>query len=589
MDAPFDPISHPGNEGLFRALELSILSTLVGLPLHIHAEGLRGTGKTTIIRSVRRRLPKIQRLKGCVYNCLPWAPHCPEHRGLTREELRAIGTEWVPMPFREISHSAKVGTVGGSIDLARLADRSRPEPAILPGTIPQAHRGVIFVDEVNRLADTAPELADILLDVMGTKPGRLQIEETGLPCVEVPVSVSVWAASNPDEDPGPLEDIRKQLSDRFDFVVAMERPSTVGAVKEILRRTRERHTALAVPPAWACADLASGAAGGVLDAMGGVPDAIAVRDAPRTGAGFLLTAGAPAASDWLALGRAVRNVEFPPAVEDVVASLYIDFGLESLRAVEAIHHGARLNCVLEGRPAVTVADVAAVAPAALQHRVDVSSLARAVDFLSQKIKTSEVPDRPGPGADAAGPDRHPERSGLEALDGPAAASLSAPAGARAGAQAAPAPGSAADGLASGRQPLAVADSAQTPREARRPVGDTAAGGGPEGRSGADGLADPGPRGGAWTFLRSLLGKGAAGGRHGGDHCGRGYRGSGGAGPGRSDAADPWTPVGPGSPGQGVLPPGREPPVAPLHPARPLSEILKDMDLTGLGPQGPRPS
>jgi len=52
---------------------------------------------------------------------------------------------------------------------------------MLPGTLPQAHRGIVLVDEVNRLADTAPELTDILLDAMGTKPGRVQIEETVYP------------------------------------------------------------------------------------------------------------------------------------------------------------------------------------------------------------------------------------------------------------------------------------------------------------------------------------------------------------------------------------------------------------------------
>ncbi len=35
----------------------------------------------------------------------------------------------------------------------------------------------MLVDEINRLADTAPELTDIMLDAMGTKPGRVQIEE----------------------------------------------------------------------------------------------------------------------------------------------------------------------------------------------------------------------------------------------------------------------------------------------------------------------------------------------------------------------------------------------------------------------------
>ena len=62
---------------------------------------------------------------------------------------------------------------------------------------------------------------------MGTKPGRIQIEEAGLPIVEMPVKVSIWSASNPDEDPGPLEDIRRQLSDRFDFTVNVNRPTNL--------------------------------------------------------------------------------------------------------------------------------------------------------------------------------------------------------------------------------------------------------------------------------------------------------------------------------------------------------------------------
>jgi hypothetical protein len=36
-------------------------------------------------------------------------------------------------------------------------------------------RGIIFIDEISRLADTAPKKADVLLDVMVAKPGRLQI------------------------------------------------------------------------------------------------------------------------------------------------------------------------------------------------------------------------------------------------------------------------------------------------------------------------------------------------------------------------------------------------------------------------------
>ncbi|MEN6463311.1 MAG: magnesium chelatase, partial [Syntrophomonas sp.] len=196
---------YEGNEPLFDLITMSIVSSYVGEPLHVHAEGVRGTGKTTIARAARGILPRITRIKGCIYNCDPSEPHCPQHKDMSADEILALGTEEIPMPFLEISQSAKVGTVAGSIDLAKLTDPLHPEARLLPGLIPQAHRGIIFIDEINRLADTSPEITDILLDVMGNKPGHIQIEEAGLPVVEIPVSVSVWAASNPDEEPGPLE------------------------------------------------------------------------------------------------------------------------------------------------------------------------------------------------------------------------------------------------------------------------------------------------------------------------------------------------------------------------------------------------
>ena len=333
-------VRHSGNASLFKAIELSLVSTGRGVPLHLHAEGLRGTGKTTILRSARAILPRITRIKGCPYNCDPDRPHCPEHRGLSPEQIAAIGVETVRMPFCEISHSAKVGTVAGSIDLARITDRQNPMAAILPGSIPRAHRGIILVDEINRLADTSPELADILLDVMGTKPGRIQIEETGLATVEMPVIASVWAASNPDEDPGPLENIRRQLSDRFDLVVNMARPTRATVIRDILTPSE--------------------AAGAAAD---GDADSARTRLEGRI--------AAPAAA-------------LPEAVKQVIADLYVNFGLESLRAVEALGLAASVTAVLDGRLEVSPADVLSVAPMVLQHRVDLSTLGQTIDYLEER-------------------------------------------------------------------------------------------------------------------------------------------------------------------------------------------------------------
>lgn len=341
MEALLGLVRHKGNAALFSAVEMSVLSTLAGVPLHLHAEGLRGTGKTSILRAARHALPRIRRVRGCLYNCDPAAPHCPEHRHLAPGELERLGTEWVPMPFLEISHSAKVGTVVGSIDLGRLVNAAEPAAALLPGTLPQAHRGIVFVDEINRLAETAPELADVLLDAMGTRPGRVQIEETGLPPVEMPLVVSVWAASNPDEDPGPLEEIRRQLSDRFDFVIPTARPEEPSVVEAILSALEGDR-----------------------------------RPAPPVEAG----AEAQRARFGEAAGR-LAGVRVPAWLRSEVAALYTRFGLESLRAPQAILWGVRLAACLAGRQEANWEDLALVAPLALQHRVEPETLGRIVQHL----------------------------------------------------------------------------------------------------------------------------------------------------------------------------------------------------------------
>ncbi len=369
-------VRHPGNQTLFEAVELSLVAALAGWPLHLHAEGLRGTGKTTIIRSAREIIPKITRIQGCSYNCDPARPHCPQHRGLTGEQVRALGTEEIPMPFLEISHSAKVGTVAGSIDLARLTDRSGPETALLPGVLARAHRGIVFIDEINRLADTSPEITDLLLDAMGTRPGRLQIEETGLPTVELPVQVTVWAASNPDEDPGALEDVRRQLADRFDLNVSMGRVSSRDVLLEILGEADPEGRAsvpLAAPHAGAEASAAPGLQGGK----------------GRTRCRF--------ASVLKARASAAASVAFPAAVRRAIADLYLECGLESLRTVEAVQLAARVACARGGREEVSLDDLRRIVPLVAGRRADPEAIQR---FLA---RAAQVEPRPAAGSWAAHP------------------------------------------------------------------------------------------------------------------------------------------------------------------------------------------
>ncbi len=390
------PIRHQGNDSLFLAVEMSILSTLVGIPLHIHAEGLRGTGKTTVMRWVQEAMPYIERVPGCLYQCDPERPHCPVHNPGNRsglepnprpESRQEIKSERCPMPFVEIGHGAKLGTILGSIDLERLTDPKNPAAALLPGSIPMAHRGILFVDEVNRLAETAPEITDVLLSVMGTKPGRVKIEEVGLPPWELDVQASVWAASNPDEDPGPLEDIRKQLADRFDLVVPVQRPSDASIVEQLLaekskapsrvHETADSPNLTANGPCGAKTDPCAAAdASAALNKMGN-----SVQDSSGA-AEFLQGIRAKA--------QRFSAITVPSALLKYMAQLYVQRNVESLRAIEALELASRLVACIRQKDEVTFDELLTVMPLVLRHRVEPATLSEILkDLELRKVAGSQ--------------------------------------------------------------------------------------------------------------------------------------------------------------------------------------------------------
>lgn len=338
-------IRHEGNRRLFQALEMSMAACCNNDSLHVHAEGLRGTGKTTIMRAVQSILPPITRIKGCIYNCDPQRPHCPLHANLLPVEIAEIGEESVPRPFLEISHSAKIGTVAGSIDLTRLTNPEYPIAALLPGSLPQAHRGIIFIDEINRLADTSPEVTDILLDVMGTKPGHIQVEEAGLPTVNLPLNVTVWAASNPDEDPGSLSVVRRQLSDRFDVSLTMGRP---GCYSDVLAIMGKQHSIIDQNLSSSVAKL---------------------------------------------IACNIYDIGIDDNIKRILAEIYLDFNLESLRALEGLQKSAMLHAMINGKKDVSLDDLFEVVSLVLAHRADPSVVTAIMKYL-QNMQASSLAAQP---------------------------------------------------------------------------------------------------------------------------------------------------------------------------------------------------
>jgi len=346
MKAYTELVRHGGNQRLFQAIEMSVLATQVNRPLHIHAEGARGTGKTTLFRAARDLLPLIQRIRGCRYNCHPLQPHCPEHFHLSPEEAAEIGIEQVPMPFWEISSGAEISTVAGSINVHNFPAAAHPGASILPGIIPRANRGILFIDDINQLAAASPAVMKIILEVMAAKPGRVQIEQSGLPTVQIPVQVSVWAASDPDGFPGPLERVCKALIDCFDMVIRLGRPQERDIVQQLLQqsqvyRTNPRQVIFNDP-------------------------LILLRQQQRK---------------LRAVAGVFDQIRLSDALKNMIANIYLDFGLQSLRAVEAMELGSRLQAALQNRQQVQMADLAAIIPLILAHRVSLQTLEKVLAYL----------------------------------------------------------------------------------------------------------------------------------------------------------------------------------------------------------------
>lgn len=348
------PIRHSGNENLFLAVEMSLISTAAGIPLHIHAEGLRGTGKTTVMRWARQLAPDIHRIKGCLYQCNPESPHCPTHS--QSGEIAPDQHEASPMPFSEIGHGAKLGTILGSVDLGKLTDPQNPQAALIPGSIPMANRGIVFIDEINRLAETAPEITDVLLSVMGTKPGKLKIEEVGLKPWELDITSSVWAASNPDEDPGPLEEIRRQLSDRFDMVVPVQRPSDPLVIEKLLWRNHQGLTLGTLQPA-------------------------------------------EIKKKALSLGK----ITVPQSIIRYMAELYVEKNIESLRTIQSLELCSRCLAAIREKSEVTFDELSTVLPLVLRHRVEPMVLSEILrDLELRQAASVQVPPDPEPDDGANG-------------------------------------------------------------------------------------------------------------------------------------------------------------------------------------------
>jgi magnesium chelatase subunit D len=206
-----------GMDDMRLALLLNAVSPAVGGVL---VRGEKGTAKSTAVRALAAVLPPVAVVTGCRFACDPADPDpaCPDgpHDPGAPSSVR-------PARLVELPVGASEDRVVGSLDLERALTEG--VKAFEPGLLAAAHRGVLYVDEVNLLHD---HLVDLLLDAAAL--GTAYVEREGV-SVRHAARFLLVGTMNPEEG-----ELRPQLLDRFGLTVEVAAPREPDARAEVVRR-----------------------------------------------------------------------------------------------------------------------------------------------------------------------------------------------------------------------------------------------------------------------------------------------------------------------------------------------------------------
>lgn len=205
-----------GLDELRLALLLNAVSPAIGGVL---VRGEKGTAKSTVVRALASLLPPVAVVAGCRFSCDPAAPdECPDgpHDRSVAGTARAAALVELPV-------GASEDRVMGSLDLERALGEG--VKAFEPGLLAAAHRGVLYVDEVNLLHD---HLVDLLLDAAAM--GQAHVEREGVSVSHASRFLLV-GTMNPEEG-----ELRPQLLDRFGLTVEVRASREPSERAEVVRR-----------------------------------------------------------------------------------------------------------------------------------------------------------------------------------------------------------------------------------------------------------------------------------------------------------------------------------------------------------------
>jgi magnesium chelatase subunit D len=357
-----------GSDDMALALVLAAVSPEIGGVL---VRGEKGTAKTTMVRALAAVLPGVAVVAECRFSCDPTDPDptCPDGPHPTAPDPTAR-TEARPTRLVELPVGASEDRVIGALDLQRALGAG--QVVYSPGLLAAAHRGILYVDEVNLLHD---HLVDLLLDAAAM--GRSTVEREGVSVAHASRIVLI-GTMNPEEG-----ELRPQLLDRFGLTVEIAAPRDPVQRAEVVRRRM---------------------------AYDRDPDRFASSFGP---AEEQLRERIASARELL--GSVVLTGEHLTLIATVCAAFEVD----GMRADIVTARAAAAHAAWHGRTEITRADVRAAARLALPHRrrrnpFDAPGLDE--ELLDALLGEDEPEPDPGPGTS---PDDEPDRSAAPGGDGPA--------------------------------------------------------------------------------------------------------------------------------------------------------------------------
>jgi magnesium chelatase subunit D len=303
-----------GQESVKLALLLNAISPAISGVL---IRGHKGTAKSTAVRALASLLPDIDVIAGCPFGCAPTTPPhvCPQG------ERHVAGAPVLMRPARlvELPLGVTEDRVAGTLDIERALKTG--EKHFEPGLLAAAHRGVLYIDEVNLLSD---HIVDVLLDAAAM--GVNYVEREGV-SVSHAASFILVGTMNPEEG-----ELRPQLLDRFGLAVDVRADPDVEIRAEVVRRRI---------------------------AFDQDPDAFRAQwaEAERAEQARLLAAR-----------QLLPRVRLDDALLTLIAGICTDFGVDGMRADIVMYRAAVALAAYEGRLDVTEADIRQVARLVLPHR-----------------------------------------------------------------------------------------------------------------------------------------------------------------------------------------------------------------------------